>query len=406
MSVMKGVSVRLNVATPYRRSRNPDTSSAPKPRLPPVTSATLPACGVSVASSRSANLRRRIGAGPNWSLIARFLETLTVMILRDHIDDGRHLVALELLAAELAHTPFERIGIFRHQRRDLSCDDLAGDRIRLAAHGDVFDVVELEQNVFDLGRMNLLAANVYQLRFAAENANILAVSLDQILRVEPSVRIERGGGVQIAQHRARRSDPEQAVDDLVLEAGVAELEPYRTGVSRLGRQDAELRQPIGLLEPHLRQSFADSRERARGHRFGAVGDDLERGKVMTPDGVGDQHESQERRRRRQQLDPMRRNRRASGIRTALARGNDGPAVAEPVQQRVDAADMVEQQKDDRAIGRSRRLELRQQPVEIEDRSLAFSGRARAEQNQTGCFLVRELAQQRMAHGTLEAGDLP
>ena len=61
----------------------------------------------------------------------------------------------------------------------------------LAAHGHVLDVVELEQNVLDLGRMHLLAAHIDQLRLAAENANVLAVSFDEILRVEPAVRIER-----------------------------------------------------------------------------------------------------------------------------------------------------------------------------------------------------------------------
>ena len=209
-------------------------------------------------------------------------------------------------------------------------------------------------------------------------------AFDEILRVEPAVRIERGRRVQIAEHRTRRSDPEHAVDDLVLEAGIAELEPHRAGVARSGRQDAELRQPVGLLEPHPRQGFADSRKRAGGHRLRAVGDDLERGEIMTPDGVGDQQDPQERRRRRQQLDPMRFNRGAYCVRTAVMRRNDGPAVAEPVQQRVDAADMVEQQEDQRAIGRPRHLELRQQPIEIEHRSLALAGRARAEQNQAGC----------------------
>src|SRR5262249_28291514 len=115
---------------------------------------------------------------------------------------------------------------------------------------------------------------------------------------------------------------------------------------------------------------------------------------------------QERRCRRQQLDPMRFNRGAYGIRAALTCRNDGPAVTEPVQQRVDAADMVEQQEDERAISRPRYLELRQQPIEIEHRSLALAGRARAEQNQTGRIALLKVPQQRMAHGTVEVGDLP
>ena len=103
---------------------------------------------------------------------------------------------------------------------------------------------------------------------------------------------------------------------------------------------------------------------------------------------------------------MRLDRGAYSVGTALSRRDDGPAVTEPVQQRVDAADMVEQQEHQRAIGRPRRLELRQQPIKIEHRSLALAGRARAEQNQAGCVALLELPQQRMAHGTLEAGDVP
>ena len=72
------------------------------------------------------------------------LETRTVMILHGHIDDGAHLVALKSRVAELSDSPFERVRILRHERGDFCCNDLAGDRIRLAVHGDVFDVVELE----------------------------------------------------------------------------------------------------------------------------------------------------------------------------------------------------------------------------------------------------------------------
>ena len=137
-----------------------------------------------------------------------------------------------------------------------------------------------------------------------------------------------------------------------------------------------------------------------GHRLRAVGDDLEGGQIVRLDRVGNQQHAQERRRRRQQLDPMRFDRRAYRVRTAVARGNDGPAVTEPVQQRVDAADMVEQQEDERAIGRARRSRTSPTGGQIEDRRLAFAGRARAEQNQAGGGAgSARLPQQRMAHGT-------
>ena len=56
---------------------------------------------------------------------------------------------------------------------------------------------------------------------------------------------------------------------------------------------------------------------------------------------------------------MRFDRGAYRVRMALAGGDNGPAVTQRVRKRVDTADMVEQQKDERTIGRPRLFELRQ-----------------------------------------------
>src|SRR5262249_57530634 len=67
-------------------------------------------------------LRSDVGAGgmPKRCLIARFLETRTVMILEDHVDDGGYFVALESRVAKLTHSPFERVGILRPERGDFA----------------------------------------------------------------------------------------------------------------------------------------------------------------------------------------------------------------------------------------------------------------------------------------------
>src|SRR3954469_6059195 len=179
------------------------------------------------------NLLSGVGAGTmlNGCLVARFLEARTVVILYDHVDDGGNFVALKSRTAELADAQLEGVRILGRERCDPGGNDLAGNRIWMSAHRDVFDVVELEQHILDLGRVHLLAADVDQLRLAAEDVNVLAVSFDEILRVEPAVRIERRRCVQIAEHRARRSDPEYVVDDLVLKTGIAELDPHRARVA-------------------------------------------------------------------------------------------------------------------------------------------------------------------------------
>src|SRR5262249_37335850 len=117
---MKAVFVRLSVATPYCRSRNPDTSSAPKPRLPPLTSATFLASGIVVVSLTLRPPATRSLCRPKTSSrsITRLLETRSVVVLDDHIDNSGHLVALKPRLAELADTSLEGVGILRKAHGD------------------------------------------------------------------------------------------------------------------------------------------------------------------------------------------------------------------------------------------------------------------------------------------------
>ena len=89
------------------------------------------------------------------------------------------------------------------------------------------------------------------------------------------------------------------------------------------------------------------------------------------------------------------------VRAAVARRDHRAAVTEHVEQRVDPADVIEQQEYQRAIARARRLELGDKLVEIEDRRLAFAGRSRAEQNQAGGAAHADLAQQGMIRDARE-----
>ena len=130
-----------------------------------------------------------------------------MVIVPDDFDHRRHFVPLEPFLAKPADAPAQQFRILRAERRDFRGDDLSSDRTVFAAHGHVFDIIELQQDVFDLGGVNFLATDVDQLRPAAENAQVFAVNFDEILRVEPPVGIERRGCVQVAEHRRLRSDP-------------------------------------------------------------------------------------------------------------------------------------------------------------------------------------------------------
>src|SRR5262245_51227571 len=113
------------------------------------------------------------------------------MVLHDHLNESGNFVALESRVAELADPPFEGLRILRHERRYFGCNDLAGDRIRLTADGNIFDIIDLEEDILDFGRMHLLAAHIYQFRLAAENTNVVSVSFVEILLVEPAIYIEQ-----------------------------------------------------------------------------------------------------------------------------------------------------------------------------------------------------------------------
>ncbi len=89
------------------------------------------------------------------------------------------------------------------------------------------------------------------------------------------------------------------------------------------------------------------------------------------------------------------------VRAAVARRDHRAAVTEHVEQRVDPADVIEQQEYQRAIARARRLELGDKLVEIEDRRLAFAGRSRAEQNQASGAAHADFAQQGMIRDARE-----
>ena len=70
---------------------------------------------------------------------------------------------------------------------------------------------------------------------------------------------------------------------------------------------------------------------------------------------------------------MRLDRAADRARAPVIRGDEGAAMAEHMKQGVDAANMVEQQKTQCAVGGPRVLEFREKLIEIEHRGLAVTG---------------------------------
>src|ERR1700744_4834536 len=97
----------------------------------------------------------------------------------------RRLVAGEAHPAGDTYAAFQVVNGFWLGESDLGDNDLAEHGVRLAHHGDVEDVVEPEDHILDLGRIDLLAADIDDVADAAEDLDPVAVLLDLVLGVEP-----------------------------------------------------------------------------------------------------------------------------------------------------------------------------------------------------------------------------
>ena len=163
-----------------------------------------------------------------------------------------------------------------------------------------------------------------------EEAEPLAVLLDDVLGVEPAVGVERAGGVEVAQHGEPGPDPERPVDDARLVAVAADLDPQRAVVAAAAGQDPQLREAVGLLQPDPGERLVQPRQGAGGHHLGAVGDPPQARQVVPPVLAGEQQQAEEARAGRQDLDAVPRDRLADPRRAAVPDGHDGPPRGQPV----------------------------------------------------------------------------
>src|SRR5262245_36786832 len=119
-----------------------------------------------------------------------FLEAITVMIGSHDLDRRRHLEPFEMCLAKCADALPERLRVFRPDRCNSRSDHLPGNRILLGKHRRILDVIELQQHILDLGRMDFLSAHVNQFRLAPDDANVVSLDLHDILRVEPALLVK------------------------------------------------------------------------------------------------------------------------------------------------------------------------------------------------------------------------
>ena len=101
--------------------------------------------------------------------------------------------------------------------------------VRPSPDRDLLDVGMLEQRSLDLCGVDLLSTYVDDLGISTQDPDVLAVHLDDISGLEPSVVRKRTGRVQVAQHGGLGLDLEHPIDNTGLEALSSHLHPERIG---------------------------------------------------------------------------------------------------------------------------------------------------------------------------------
>src|SRR5437660_6537548 len=201
---------RLNVATLWP-SRNRSTRASPRPRLPPLMTAT--GCAEEGGAGRAAVSEAEIAMGTcrdGWR--SQLLEPGRVPVPVHDLDQHGDLVRLKALSAEGSDTGGEGLRILgRPAGRHPGDDDVARDGIRLADDQGLPDLVHLEQDALDLGRKDLLASDVDDVALPAQDLQVLTVDLDDILGVEPTLLVERRRRIEVADHRRLTPYPEDVV---------------------------------------------------------------------------------------------------------------------------------------------------------------------------------------------------
>src|SRR4029077_13167320 len=130
--------------------------------------------------------------------------------------------------------------------RDPGYDDVPRDGIRLADDQGLPDLVHLEQDALDLGGKDLLAPDVDDVALPAQDLQVLTVDLDDVLGVEPTLLVEWRRGIEVAEHRGLAPDPQNVVEDLVVDHAPVQPDPQFVGRPRLRRKDAELGEAVRL----------------------------------------------------------------------------------------------------------------------------------------------------------------
>src|SRR5262245_61351870 len=101
--------------------------------------------------------------------VAHALEAGAVQRVVGDLDPLRDLVRREPFAAELLHSPLDLLVVFGSDEPERRYDDAADENVLFSPNDGVFDVLNLNEQILDLGREHLLSGHVDDLRIAAKN---------------------------------------------------------------------------------------------------------------------------------------------------------------------------------------------------------------------------------------------
>src|SRR5687768_706790 len=245
--------------------------------------------------------------------------------------------------APIERRPFARL--------DDYLDVLARDWIRHTNRLCPQHVGMQQCDTLDFAGEDLQPSDVHNLFRASDDLDEIAILLDDIPRIVPSVD-EWRWRIEVPEHAVLRPDVEYSVDNPGLEPFPPYAHPQAVARSGFHLEHAELREAVRLPEVDAGKLCAQAVESALIHPLGAVGDDAQVRKLETVEHSCKQHHPQECRRRREQLDSMKNHLGGYHFGRAVRRDDDNALVEERVEHGVDAAGVIEQKKVQRPHGRT------------------------------------------------------
>ena len=143
------------------------------------------------------------------------------------LDSDGNLKLLEPLPAKLPELAMELPRVARLSKSNRCAHDLSHNGVFLAINRYFYDFGHFLKNAFDFRRVHLLATDINNFRLTSEDAKILAVYLNFVTGIEPSVRRKWTWGIEISKHGGLSFYLKNSINNTGLKTFASKLHPKR-----------------------------------------------------------------------------------------------------------------------------------------------------------------------------------